>query len=190
MNQHQRDVIDYLEEENRVLREQLGNKRLRLNDDQRRRLAIKAKKLGGRVLQELKTLVTPETLLAWHRKLIARKYDGSRRRGPGRPRVPDEIHQLVVRMATENGDGGYRRIQGALANLGHEVARGSIANILKERGLEPVPERNRKTTWKEFLGQHREVMVAADFFTVEAWTRRGLTRFLVLFLIDLSLANC
>jgi transposase InsO family protein len=186
LNQHQRDVIDYLEEENRVLREQLGNRRLRLNDDQRRRLAVKAQKLGGRVLQELKTLVTPETLPAWHRKLIARKYDGSKQRGPGRPRVPDEIHQLVVRMATENRDWGYRRIQGALANLGHEVARGTIANLLRERGLEPAPERNRKTTWKEFLCQHREVMVAADFFTIEAWTGRGLTRFLVLFLIDVS----
>src|SRR5271157_1628014 len=147
LNQHQRDVIDYLEEETRVLREQLGNDRLRLNDDQRRRLAVKAKKLGGRVLHELKTLVTPERLLAWHRKLIARKYDGSRRRGLGRPRVQDEIHQWVVRMATENRDWGYRRIQGALANLGHEVGRGTIANILKQRGLGPTPERNRKTTW-------------------------------------------
>src|SRR5262249_5294774 len=68
------------------------------------------------------------------------------------------------------------RIQGALANLGHEVARGTIANLLKEHGLEPAPERERKTTWKEFLCRHREVIVAADFFTVEAWTRRGLTR--------------
>ena len=99
--------------------------------------------------------------MAWHRKLIARKYDGSKRRGPGRPRAPDDIQQLVVRMATENRDWGYRRIQGALANLGHEVARGSIANILKEHGLEPAPERSRKTAWKEFLGQQREVMVAA-----------------------------
>ena len=81
---------------------------------------------------------------------------------------------------------GYRRIQGALANLGHEIARGTIANILKEQGLEPAPERERKTTWKEFLSQQREVIVAADFFTIEAWTRKGLTRFLVLFLIDLS----
>jgi putative transposase len=186
LNQHQRDVIDYLQEENRVLREQLGNKRLCLNDDQRRRLAVKAKKLGWYVLHGLTTIVTPETLLAWHRKLIARKYDGGRRRGPGRPRVQDEIQQLVVRIATENRDWGYRRIQGALANLGHEVARGTIANILKEHGLEPAPERNRKTTWREFLCRHREVMVAADFFTIEAWTRRGLTRFLVLFLIDLS----
>jgi transposase InsO family protein len=168
------------------LREQLGNKRLRLNDDQRWRLAAKAKKLGWRVLHELKTLVTPETLLAWHRKLIARKYDGSKQRGPGRPPTQDDLQQLVVRMASENRDWGYRRIQGALANLGHQVARGTIAKILKEHGLEPAPERNRKTTWKEFLSRHRGVIVAADFFTVEAWTRRGLTRFLVLFLIDLS----
>lgn len=87
--------------------------------------------------------------------------------------MQDEIQQLVVRMATENRDWGYRRIQGALANLGHQVARGTIANMLKEHGLEPAPERNRKTTWKEFLRRHQEVMVAADFFTVEAWTRRG-----------------
>jgi putative transposase len=186
LGQQQQDVIDYLQEENRVLRQQLGSQRLRLNDDQRRRLAVQAKKLGWRVLHELKTIVTPDTLLAWHRRLIARKYDGRKQRGPGRPRVQEEIQQLVVRMATENRDWGYRRIQGALANLGHEVGRGTIANILKEHGLEPAPERNRKTTWKEFLCRHREVIVAADFFTVEAWTRRGLTRFLVLFLIDLS----
>ena len=168
LNQQQQDIIDYLQEENRVLREQLGDRRLRLNDDQRRRLAVKARKLGRRVLHELATLVTLETLLAWHRKLIARKYDGSKQRGPGRPRTPNEIQQLIVRMATENRDWGYRRIQGALANLGHEVARTAIANILKEYGLEPAPEHNRKTTWKEFLSRHRELIVAADFFTIEA----------------------
>jgi transposase InsO family protein len=186
LNQQQRDAIDYLREENRVLREQLGGKRLRLNDDQRRRLAAKAKMLGRRILREVATIVTPETLLTWHRKLIAQKYDGSKHRGPGRPRTRYEIENLIVRMATENRDWGYRRIQGALANLGHEVARGAIANILKKHGLEPAPERNRKTTWKEFPSRHWEVMVAADFFTVEVWTRSGLTRFLVLFLIDLS----
>jgi putative transposase len=179
-------VIDYLQEENHVLRQQLGNKRLRLNDDQRRRLAAKAKMLGRRILREVATIVTPETLLAWHRKLIAQKYDGSEQRRPGRPRTHDEIENLIIRMATENRDWGYRRIQGALTNLGHEVARGTIANILKEHGLEPAPEHNRKTTWKEFLSRHWEVIVAADFFTIEAWTRNGLTRFLVLFLIDLS----
>ena len=102
------------------------------------------------------------------------------------PRTRDEIQRLVVRMATENRDWGYRRIQGALANLGHEVAYGTIANILKRHGLEPSPERERKTTWKEFLSRHRAVIVAADFFTIEAWTRKGLTRFLVLFFIDLA----
>ena len=93
---------------------------------------------------------------------------------------------LVVGLARENRDWGYRRIQGALANLGHVVARGTIANILKEHGLEPAPERARKTTWKEFLCRHWGVLVAADFFTVEVWTRSGPTRFTVLFLIDLS----
>jgi len=186
LNQRQQEALDYLQEENRVLREQLGAKRLHFDDDQRRRLAVRAKKLGWRVLNDLTTIVTPATLLAWHRRLIARKYDGSKQRGPGRPRTANEIQQLVVRMATENRDWGYRRIQGALANLGHEVARGTIASILKEHGLEPAPERERKTTWKEFLSRHRDVIVAADFFTLEAWTRQGLTRFLVLFFIDLA----
>lgn len=186
VGQQQREVIDYLQEENRVLRQQLGNKRLRLSNDQRRRLAAKAKKLGRQILREVATIVRPETLLAWHRRLIARKYDGSKQRGPGRPQTQRRIRDLVVRMATENRDWGYRRIQGALANLGHEVARGTIANILKARGLEPAPERTRKTTWKAFLLRHWDVLVAADFFTIEVWTRKGLTRFVVLFLIDLS----
>ena len=90
MSQQQLDVIDYLQEENRVLRQQLGGKRLRLSDEQRRRLAAKAKKLARRVLREVATIVTPETLLVWHRKLIAQKYDGSKHRGPGRPRTPED----------------------------------------------------------------------------------------------------
>src|SRR5215472_1241318 len=99
MNDHQSLLIDYLREENRGLREQLGDKRRRFTDDQRRRLAAKAKGLGRKVLVELGTIVTPETLLAWHRRLIAQKYDGSKRRGPGRPRTAAEIERLVVRMA-------------------------------------------------------------------------------------------
>src|SRR6187455_2424332 len=107
MNQRQLQVIDYLREENRVLREQLGGRRLRLNDDQRRRLAAKAKGLGRKLLSEVATIVTPETLIAWHRKLIAQKYDGSGKRGPGRPRAAGEIETLVIRMAEENRDWGY-----------------------------------------------------------------------------------
>src|SRR5664279_4726250 len=186
MNQRQLLVIDYLREENRVLREQLGGRRLRLDDSQRRRLDVRAKALGRKVLAEIATIVTPETLLAWHRKLIAQKYDGSARRVPGRPRTAAEIEILVVSMAEENRDWGYRRIEGALSNLGHELARSTIAQILERHGLEPAPQRSQKTTWKEFLSRHWELIVATDFFTVEVWTRRGLQRFIVLFFIDLA----
>jgi putative transposase len=179
-------VIEYLREENRVLREQLGGRRLRLNDDQRRRLAAKARGLGRKVLAQVATIVTPGTLLRWHRQLIAHKYDGSGNRGPGRPRTAGEVEELVVRMAQENRDWGYRRIQGALSNLGHELARSTIADILERHGIEPAPERSRKTTWKEFLTQHWDLIVAADFFTVEVWTATGLRRFIVLFFIELS----
>jgi transposase InsO family protein len=186
MNQHQHDVINYLIEENRVLREQLGSRRIRFTDDQRRRLAAKAKKLGRRLLAEVATIVTPETLLAWHRKLIAQKYDGSAFRRPGRPRSAREVVALVVRIAHENRDWGYRRIQGALSNLGHVLTHNTIANILKLHGIEPAPERSRKTTWKEFLSRHWEQIVASDFFTVEVWMPNGLQRFVVLFFMDLS----
>jgi len=186
MNQQQQQAIDYLREENRVLREQLGGRRLRFTDDQRRRLAARAKGLGRRALSQLATIVTPETLLAWHRKLIARKYDGSASRGPGRPRSKAEMESLVVQMAVENRDWGYTRIVGALSNLGYDVARGTVANILKRNGIEPAPERSRKTTWREFLAHHWDMIIAADFFTVEVWTAKGLRRFIVLFFIELS----
>src|SRR6516165_9568557 len=143
MNQHQLHVIEYLIEENRVLREQIGNRRLRFTDNQRCRLAARAKKLGRRLLAQVATIVTPETLMAWHRKLIAQKYDGSSFRKPGRRRTAEEIANLVVRMAKENSSWGYRRIQGALANLGHVLAYNTIANILKRNGIEPAPERSR-----------------------------------------------
>jgi transposase InsO family protein len=186
MNQQQLHMIEYLREENRVLREQLGERRLRFNDHQRRRLAAKAKGLGRKLLAEVATVVTPETLLAWHRRLIAQRYDGSARRPPGRPRTAVEIEALVVRLAEENREWGYRRIQGALSHLGYELARSTIAAILERHGIEPAPERYRKTTWREFLARHWELIVAADFFTVEVWTRKGLQRFIILFFLDLS----
>jgi hypothetical protein len=181
------ELINYLREENRVLREQLGGKRLRFNGDQRRRLAVKARGLGRKLLQEVATIVTPETLLGWHRRLIAQKYDGSRQRGRGRPSESEEIRGdqgSGVRMAKENRRWGYRRIQGALSNLAHQVGRGTIAQMLARHGMEPAPER--ETSWEEFLRQHWDLIVAADFFTIEAWTRRGLQRFIVLFVMELS----
>src|SRR5713226_3570527 len=186
INEQQHDAIDYLREENRVLQEQLGGRRMRFTDDQRVRLAAKAKTIGRRALTEIGTLVTPDTLLAWHRHLIARKYDSHPRRGPGRPGVMAEIRQLVVRMASENRAWGDTRIQGALANLHHQVSRGTIANILKRHGIEPAPERQKRTTWQEFLRAHWEALAAADFFTVEVWTAMGLTRYAVLFVIELA----
>src|SRR5947209_18120280 len=102
INQRQQQVIEYLIEENRVLREQMGKHRMRFSDDQRCRLAARAKKLSRKILRQVATIVTPETLLAWHRKLIAKKYDGSARRTAGRPRTAAEIAALVTRMAEEN----------------------------------------------------------------------------------------
>src|SRR5262245_7973689 len=186
MNQHQQHVIEYLMDENRVFREQIGNRKMRFSDEQRRRLAAKAKKIGRKLLNEVATIVTPETLLAWHRRLIAKKYDGSANRGLGRPRTAADIAALVIRMAEENRSWGVRRIQGALSNLGHLLAFKTIGNILKEHGIEPAPERSRKTTWKEFISRHWEQIVASDFFTIEVCTPTGLKRFIVLFFMELS----
>src|SRR3989441_5866250 len=186
MNQHQQHLVEYLTEENRVLREQMGNRRMRFTDNQRCRLAARAKRLGRKILEQVATIVPSATLLAWHRKLIAKKYDGSACRAPGRPRTATQITALVLRFANENRSWGYLRIQGALSNLGHILARTTIANILKRHGIEPAPERSRKTTWKELLTRHWDQIVATDFFTVEVWTCTGLQRFVVLFFMDLS----
>ena len=122
LNQRQRQVIEYLVEENRILREHIGKRRFRFTDNQRRRLAAKAKRLGRKVLAQVATIVTPETLLAWHRRLIAQKYDGSACRTPGRPRTSDEISKRIIRLTEENRSWGYSRIRGALANLGYAIA--------------------------------------------------------------------
>ena len=187
INQQQEDVIDYLREEVRILKELNGKKRLRFTDEQRRRLARKAKRIGFSRLKEIVGLVTPQTLLGWHRKLIAKKYDSSgKRRKVGRPPTKEELRDLVIKMAEENGGWGYTRIRGAMANLGHEIGRGTIAEILKQAGLEPAPERDKTGRWAEFLKTHWEVLGATDFFTVEVWSLSGLVRYHVLFVIRLS----
>ena len=109
---------------------------------------------------QVASIVTPETLPAWHRKLVAAKYDGSSKRGPGRPRTRAEVEALVVWMAEENRTWGYDRIVGALANLSHDVSPNTVANILKRHGIEPAPERERKTTWKEFVSRHFQASAA------------------------------
>ena len=186
LNEHQHRVIEYLKAENQVLREQLGEKRLRLTDHQRRRLAVLGQAIGRKALSEVCSIVTPDTILRWHRKLIARKYDGSNSRRVGRPGIMHEIWLLIVRMASQNRHWGYERIEGELRKVGHRVARTTVANVLKEHGLEPAPSRSKHTSWAEFLEMHWGVIAAMDFFTVEAWTRKGLTRFHGLFVIDLA----
>ena len=163
-----------------VLKEQLEGQRFRFTDEQRIRLAVKARVLGRRALDELETLVTPDTLLARHRTLIAQKWTCARK-GPGRPRVAQEITELVLRMARENTSWGYDRIQGALANPGHVIAPNTVKNILKRHDIEPASERKRRTSWKTFLKVRWDVMAATDFFTVEVWTLRGLGTYYVLF---------
>ena len=182
-NREQAAIIDYLREENRVLRDRLGPRRLRFTDAERRRLAAKAKLVCRRVLREIGSLVTPDTLLRWHRQLVARKYDGSQRI-TGRPPVPAEIAKRVVRMAKENPSWGYSRIQGTLSNLGHQLGRNTIARVLADRGIEPAARRG--MSWKTFLQAHREAIAAADMFTVEVWQARTLVRHHVLFAVGLA----
>ena len=185
INRKQQNVIDYLKTENEVLREKLGKKRILLNDDQRRRLAIKGKVLGRKVLMEVAAIVSPDTILRWHRQLVAQKWDYSdRRRAVGRPRIGEEIGELVLRIARENASWGYDRIEGALANLGHRISDTTIGNILKEHGMEPAPRRKTQTTWHEFLKSHWDVLAAIDFTTVEIWTKSGLVTFYLLFVME------
>ncbi len=186
LTRRQQFAIEYLLEENRVLREQLGNRRLRLTDAQRRRLAVRGRKLERKVLDELAGLVTPDTILRWYRTLVARKYDGSKKRGRGRPATPVDLVALVVRMAEENPRWGYTRIRGELLPLGHELARSTIQKILADHGIEPAPERGRKLRWKTFLKAHWELMAAADFFTIEVPSPRGLVRYSIFFVIKLK----
>jgi transposase InsO family protein len=183
VDHQQQDVIAYLIEENRTLRAQLGGRRLRVTDEQRRRLARRGKRLGRRVLSQVATIVSPDTILRWHRQLIARKWTYATRRS-GRSGILAEIRRLIVRMAEENPTWGYTRIRGALKNLGHHVGRSTIARTLKARGIPPVPER--PTSWQTFLRAHWGAISGADFFTTEVWTWRGLVTYYTLFVIDLA----
>jgi transposase len=175
--QHQQQqVIDYLTTENQVLKEKLGKGRLLLNDDQRRRLAVKGKILGRKQLSQVASLVAADTILRWHRELVP--HIGDRRcRGQkrvGRKPLSAEIRQFVVRMASENLRWGYDRIQGAMANLGLQVSASSVGNILRDHGIEPAPRRSHQMTWETFVKAHWEVLRPVDFTTITEWLGKGL----------------
>jgi hypothetical protein len=197
INCHQQNVSAYLRTENQVLKAELGKKRILLDDKQRRCLAVTGKVLGRKMLEGVGTLVTPDTILRWHRQLIAAKWDyGKRRQKPGRPPVSQELVGLVLRMAGENPSWGYDCIQGALANLGYQMSDTTVGNILKEHGVEPVADRKGQSSWKSFLKAHWEVLAAMDFTTIEVWSQGGgLTPFYLLFALELArrrlqLAGC
>jgi len=177
---------EYLAAENRILKAQLKTP-LRLTDAERMTLAEIAYRLGRKALEDVANVVKPDTLLGWYRRLIARKFDGSQsRRYPGRPRIDDEIEQLVVRIAKENSDWGYDRIVGAMANLGYRLSDQTVGNILQRHGISPAPDRKRTTTWSDFIRAHMSVLAGTDFFSVEVLTLRGLVTYYVLFFIRLE----
>jgi putative transposase len=177
---------EYLVAENRILKAQL-NTRLRLSDVERSTLGEIAHRVGRKALADIANAARPDTILGWYRKLVARKFDGSKaRRSPGRPRVDAEIEQLIIRMAKENRGWGYDRIVGALANLGHAVADQTVGNVLRRHGIPPAPERKHTTTWTAFIRTHLAVLAGTDFFSVEVFTLRGLVTYYVLFFIHLE----
>ena len=186
VHRHQLLIIEFLQAENRLLKERLRGKRIRFTDAERALLARKAKAVGRKALLELDTIVSPDTLLRWHRRWVAQKWNFAERRGAGRPGIMRHISELIVRMAREDPSWGYTRIQGALANLSHKVGRGTIANVLKRNGVEPSPKRSRRTPWSTFLKAHWKVLAASDFLTVEVWTGRGLVTHYLLFMISLA----
>jgi putative transposase len=172
--------------ENRLLRPQITG-RGRLTDGERKTLAAIGQKLGKHALAEVATIVAPDTILAWHRTLVAQTYDGAKqRKAPGRPTIDQELEALVVPMAQENGSWGYDRIVGALANLGHTISAQTVGNVLKRHGIAPAPERKTTTTWQECSRTHLDVLVATDFCTAEVWTLGGLVTYYVLFFIHVE----
>jgi putative transposase len=177
---------EYLVAENRILRDQIKG-RVHLSDTERQTLAEIGKKLSKQALTEVASIVKPDTILAWHRTLIAQKFDGSKQRqSPGRPRIDPEIEERVLRMARENRSWGYDRIQGALKHLGYAISDQTVGHILKRHGLQPAPERQKTTTWSEFIRSHLDVLVATDFFSTEVWTWCGLVTYYVLFFMHVG----
>ena len=140
------------------------------------------KRLGRKALARVACVAKPETILAWYRKLIARKFDNSKHRDyPGQPRMAPEIEALIVRFARENSGWGYDRIAGALSSLGHQVSDQTVGNVLRRHEIAPAPKRSQTYLWKDFIAAHMSVLSAIDFFTVEVLTWRGLATYYVLF---------
>jgi putative transposase len=177
---------EYLATANRILKKQIKG-RLRLRDAEPISLAEIGKRLGRKALEEVVQIVRPETILGWHRRLVAKMFDGSKNRVAVNPGATEpEVEELVLRLARQNRSWGYRRIAGALGNLGHRISHQTVANLLRRHGIAPAPDRAQTTSWREFIRSHLEVLAAVDFFTVEVWTAAGLTTYYVLTFMRLA----
>lgn len=167
-----------------MLRSQIKG-RLRFSDEDTRNLAVRGRGLGRKLLTELACIVSPETILAWHRRLVASKWT-YRRRAEGRPPLRNDVRALILELAKNDSNWGYSSIRGRLANLGHRVSRSMIANVLKEHDMDPATKRRRRTSWSTFIKAHWPNVAALDFTTVEVSTKGGLMTYFVLFVMDLA----
>jgi hypothetical protein len=183
----QNAIIEYLLVENRVLRVRTGKKRLLLTDIERALLGAKAKLVGRKTLRSITTLFTPDTLLRWHRQLCAASHDHTHKRSvTGRPPLSQEAEDLVLEMAKSNPGWGYDRIMGACKNLGVSIFATSVANILKEHGIEPAPDRKPTATWSSFIKSHMDVLASVDFTTINIWGIGGLKTYYLLFFMEVA----
>lgn len=172
--------IEFLKLENEILRSRLP-KQIRLTREERSRLLRCGRRIGAAV-KDLITIVTPRTFARWMSG--ERRSDG----GPpkmGRPRKPESVRALVLRLARETG-WGYTRILGELRKLGiHDISRSTIVNILREHGFVPGPRRG-DGSWEDFIYRHAKTIWACDFFSKKVWTRRGLVDHFVLMFINIQ----
>ncbi|MDQ8207922.1 integrase core domain-containing protein [Coraliomargarita sp. SDUM461003] len=188
LNRRQLDVINYLHAENEILKEQLEKKdvKLALSNTQRRKLAKCGKKLERKGLMQYASIVTPDQILYWHRKLVALKYTAKRKIQTDRQKEMETIREFCIKFAEENASWGYGRIQGAFSNFGYEVSETTVGNMLRAAGIPPSEERMKRSTWKQFVRSHMATMCVADFLTTEVWTMRGLVRYHTLFVMNLA----
>lgn len=135
------DRCEYLTAVNQILRNHIPGK-LRLSDEERITLAKIGKRLGRKLLKEIASVAKPDTIMGWYRNLVAKKFDGSKkRRSPGRPRIDAKLEALILDIVEKNSDWGYDKVAGALANLGHNVSDQTVGNVLQRHGIPPAPKR-------------------------------------------------
>ena len=178
--------IDYLSAENKILRDQI--KHIDLNNSQRKHLAelaFKIKEINKTIFEISINIVKPDTILRWHKKFVARKFDGSKNRKPIK-RITKEIELQIVELARDNLSAGYGKIEGYLNDLGISYSKTTIKTILIKHGIKPAPERKFNLTWKQFIKTHAHIMWGCDFFTHEVWSKHGLITYYIFVFIHLK----